>query len=57
MNRPQLDSIPYLVASARELVRGWEQEFINELQPLVHSQSVLLDLGLLSGSTRRDWRH
>jgi len=44
MNHP-FDSNVRFVSSGKELVRGREHEFIEELQPLVHSQSVCLDLG------------
>ena len=39
---PRLDT--HFVCNVRELVRGQEHEFLDELQPLVHSQSVRLDL-------------
>ncbi len=42
MNHPGLDST--IVSGVGELVRGQEQQFIDELQPLVRSQSVRLDL-------------
>jgi anti-anti-sigma factor len=44
MIHPRLDSTIHFVNGACELVRGREQEFIDELQPLVRSQSVRLDL-------------
>jgi|SRR5208283_3097374 len=49
MNHPldrtaHIDPTTDFVSSIRELVRGREKEFIDELQPLVHSQSVRLDL-------------
>jgi anti-anti-sigma factor len=40
----QLDSITYFVVGVRELVKGQEQKFVDELQPLVRIQSVRLDL-------------
>lgn len=38
------DSSTQIVVGVRELVRGREQEILEELQPIVHSQSVRLDL-------------
>jgi anti-anti-sigma factor len=44
MNHPQLDSNPQFFVGVRQLVRGREQEFLEELEPLVQSRSVRLDL-------------
>jgi anti-anti-sigma factor len=44
MNHPQLESTGRFVSGIRELVRGREQEFINELRPLMQSQTVCLDM-------------
>jgi anti-anti-sigma factor len=44
MNTSQLYSSAQIVCKIHELVRGREQELLEELQPLVHSQSVRLDL-------------
>jgi anti-anti-sigma factor len=44
MNHPQLDFTIQFVSTVRELVRGQEQEFIEEMLPLVLNQSVRLDL-------------
>ena len=54
MSNPQLDtamqaSCPHassihLVSSVHELVRGWDQELLAQLRPLVQRQSVCLDL-------------
>ncbi len=44
MNTSQLYSSTQFVCNLHELVRGREQELLEELQPLVHSQSVRLDL-------------
>jgi anti-anti-sigma factor len=52
MSNPQFDSIiqdsgTQFTSSIRELVRGREQEFLAELQPLVRGQSVRLDLNAI----------
>jgi anti-anti-sigma factor len=49
MNNPRLnnsvpDSTIQFVSGTRELVKGREQEILEELQPLVESRSVRLDL-------------
>jgi anti-anti-sigma factor len=44
MNNPRPYSNPQFVCNIRELVRGREHEILEQLQPLVHSQSVRLDL-------------
>jgi len=44
MNYPRLYTGNQFLCGARELVRRREQEFLNELQPLVRSRSVRLDL-------------
>jgi len=49
MSNPQLDSntkelSAQSVIGACELVRGREQEFVAELRPLVHAQSLRVDL-------------
>jgi len=44
MNNPRVDSTTQLVGGVRELVRGREQEILEELRPLVLSRSVRLDL-------------
>jgi len=41
---PRLDSTTQFVSGVKELVRGQEHEFLEEVQPLVHSQSLRLDL-------------
>ena len=46
MNISRLNSTTQIVSGVRELVRGREQEILNRLQLLVHSQSVRLDLSL-----------
>lgn len=43
MNR-RVDSTTEFISSVKELVRGQEQEFLSELQPLVCRQNVTLDL-------------
>jgi anti-anti-sigma factor len=45
LNNSRLDSTIQFVSGPRELVRGREQEILEELQPLVESSSVRLDLG------------
>jgi len=47
MSNPQLDSTIQIATSIRELVRGRELELVAELWPLVHSQSVRLDLSAI----------
>ena len=47
MNQHQLDSTTNYVSGLRDFVRGQEQELIEELKPLVRSQSVRLDLSLV----------
>jgi anti-anti-sigma factor len=44
LNSSQLDSTTQTVSGVRQLVRGREQEILEELQPLVESRSVCLDL-------------
>jgi anti-anti-sigma factor len=44
MNISRLNSTTQIVVGVRELVKGREQEILEELQPLVHSRSVILDL-------------
>jgi anti-anti-sigma factor len=44
LSNSRLDSTPQTVCSIRQLVRGREQEILEELQPLVESRSVRLDL-------------
>ena len=44
MNNPRLDSNPQFVGGVRQLVRGREQAILQELEPLVNSRSVRLDL-------------
>jgi len=53
MSNPQLDTIQdpstqivraQFVTGVRELVRGRELQFLSEMLPIVHSQSVYLDL-------------
>ena len=44
LNNSRLDSTTQFVSGVRQLVRGREHEILEELQPLVHSQSVRLDL-------------
>lgn len=44
MNRPMLDSYLSLRWHVHELVRGQAQPFIDQLRPIVHHQSVRLDL-------------
>jgi anti-anti-sigma factor len=45
LNSSQPDSTIQFVSGPRELVRGREQEILEELLPLVESRSVRLDLG------------
>jgi len=45
MNHDRFHSIAPFASSVTELVKGQEQEFLEELKPLVRSQSVRLDLG------------
>jgi anti-anti-sigma factor len=45
LNNSPLDSTTQTVSSVRQLVRGREQEILEELQPLVERRSVRLDLG------------
>lgn len=47
MNHQRLDSTTNYVSGLRDFVRGREQELIEELKPLVHSQPVRLDLSLI----------
>jgi anti-anti-sigma factor len=44
MNHPRLDSNTHFIGGMRELARGEEQGFIQELRPLVQSQSICLDM-------------
>jgi anti-anti-sigma factor len=44
MSNPRHDSTIHFASAIRELVKGREQEFLAELQPLVRSHSVCLDL-------------
>jgi len=44
MKNPELASNLQFVGGVRELVKGREQEILEELQPLVESRSVRLDL-------------
>jgi anti-anti-sigma factor len=44
MNNPRLNSNPQFVGGVRQLVRGREQAILQELEPLVNSRSVRLDL-------------
>jgi anti-anti-sigma factor len=44
MNNPQFESVINVVIDTPELVRGQEQAFLEQLTPLVHEQSVTLDL-------------
>ncbi len=43
MNRPSYSTTEF-VSGVKELVRGREQEFLRELEPLVLRQNVTLDL-------------
>ena len=45
LNNSPLDSTTQTVSGVRQLVKGREQEILEELQPLVESRSVRLDLG------------
>jgi ABC-type transporter Mla MlaB component len=44
MNDSRFQSAIHFVIDTAELVRGQEQHFLEQLQPLVSSQSVTLDL-------------
>src|ERR1700677_3956139 len=44
LNNFPLDSATQIVSGVRQLVRGREQEILEELQPLVESSSVCLNL-------------
>ena len=44
MNDPRFQSVIHFVIDTTELVRGQEEQFLEQLQPLVCSQSVTLDL-------------
>jgi anti-anti-sigma factor len=44
LNNSRADSTIQYVSGVRQLVRGREQEILEELQPLVESRSVRLDL-------------
>jgi anti-anti-sigma factor len=44
LNNSRFDSTIQLVSGSRELVKGREREILEELQPLVESRSVRLDL-------------
>ena len=44
MNDPRFNSAIHFVIDTAELVRGQEQQFLEQLQPLVTAQSVTLDL-------------
>jgi anti-anti-sigma factor len=44
LNNSSNDSTIQFVSSVRQLVRGREQEILEELQPLVESHSIRLDL-------------
>jgi len=44
LNNFPLDSATQIVSGVRQLVRGREQEILEELQPLVESRSVRFDL-------------
>ncbi len=44
MNRLRLDPTAQCIRGVRELVRGREQQILEELQPLVRRKSVCLDL-------------
>jgi anti-anti-sigma factor len=45
MNDTRFQSAIYFVVDTTELVRGQEQRFLKQLQPMVIAQSVTLDLG------------
>jgi anti-anti-sigma factor len=45
LDNSPLDSTTQTVSGVRQLVRGREQEILEELQPLVECRSVRLDLG------------
>ena len=44
MNHPEPEITNCFVSGVRELVRGQEQQFVDEVQPLVQGQSMRLDL-------------
>jgi len=44
MNEPRFQSAIHFVVDTSELVRGQEQQFIEQLDPLVRHQSVTVDL-------------
>jgi anti-anti-sigma factor len=44
MKYPPFDTTTQFVSSVSELVRGQEEQFLEELQPIVSSRSVRLDL-------------
>jgi anti-anti-sigma factor len=44
MNNPHFPSVHTAVIDSTELVRGQEQKFLEQLQPLVSAQNVVLDL-------------
>jgi anti-anti-sigma factor len=44
MNTPQFSPTKYVFSGATELVKGQEQRFLEELNPIVRQQSVCLDL-------------
>jgi len=44
-NNSGLDSTTQTVSGVRQLVKGREREILEELQPLVESRSIRLDLG------------
>lgn len=45
MNNPHFPSVHTAVIDSTEFVRGQEQKFLEQLQPLVSAQNVVLDLG------------
>jgi ABC-type transporter Mla MlaB component len=45
MNDPRFESAIHFVIETSELVRGQEQQFLEQLAPLVCSQNVTVDLG------------
>ncbi len=47
MNKPRFDPTINVVSGATELVRGQDERFLEELKPLVRSQSVRLDLSAI----------
>jgi anti-anti-sigma factor len=47
MNNPRFDPNVNVVRGTTELVRGQDQKFLEELKPLVRSQSVHLDLSTI----------